>query len=62
MKDHVLVTCYTPAVGPVVMHAYGPWTRDKAARERRKALNSVARQGLADRFTAKACRMLDVTG
>ena len=63
MNDHVLVTYYrNPITGQVIMHAYGPWTQAKADRERRRTLAENAQDALRGHFTAKACKMLDVTG
>lgn len=63
MKTHVVVTYYRSPKGGLVQHAYGPFTPQKAWRERKAILESpeYAEDVKAGRLAVSACKMLDIS-
>lgn len=60
-KDHVVVTRAAPVKegGRVIVHTYGPFTKDMANHHRKKILMDAEQLGYAWRLEVSACRMLD---
>lgn len=59
-KDHVIVTFYqrNPESAPIT-HAYGPYTKARARRERREISESYMLDIAEGRFRVSACKVID---
>jgi hypothetical protein len=60
-RQFAVVTRVTPVRegGRIIVHAYGPYSRNDAASVARVLKNDAVRQGFADRSEVSTCKLQD---
>ena len=57
MDQYVLVTRYAEPGKRVIVHAYGPYTKNEAAKGKREVLKEAAQWGQTQWLSASVCKL-----